>query len=167
MAKMESTIEFSNDVNSSCRICWEAQTNDEDPILQLGCDCKSPLDQAHSKCIYKWFSRPTLGCHPLRYGQIIYNYCEICQTDLSPPILLLLQNELNRNIVRARERRNQVSARLLIQRQLEEVVVDIPQQNEAVIETESMFNCSSLIFLIILLVSIFIIVANTVRPHDH
>ncbi|KAG0611183.1 hypothetical protein M758_7G122000 [Ceratodon purpureus] len=167
-------IEPLNDENSLCRICWEAQTDDEDPILLLGCNCKNPLDQAHSKCIFKWFSRPTLGYDPLNNGQIFYDYCEICHTYLSPPILLFLQNELSNNLVNPRDYQNQVSQSLAIPREHEEVVVDIPQQNQAAIATTPTLNCNTisnsiytLTFFILIAFIVFLIIAYTVRLHRH
>ncbi|KAJ7515180.1 hypothetical protein O6H91_22G003800 [Diphasiastrum complanatum] len=48
-----------------CRIC---QQNTEEPLLELGCQCRGELSKAHRFCIEHWF------------GNKGSNKCEICQS---------------------------------------------------------------------------------------
>ena len=84
--------ESSNDI-WNCRICWEIQTKNEDPILILGCKCKGSLGRAHMNCLVKWFSQPLLANNIQAQNQAYIKTCEICHFILSPKILRLIHKK--------------------------------------------------------------------------
>eukprot|EP00249_Psilotum_nudum_P017231 c26223_g1_i1 orf=538-1635(-) len=76
-----SSSTFSTDsLAECCRIC---QQSSEEPLMELGCQCRGELSKAHHSCIEQWFNNK---------GS---NQCEICQheaTNLPSPVSGPMQN---------------------------------------------------------------------------
>jgi hypothetical protein len=147
---MESMSEPSHDENLMCRICWENQIKDEDPIVILGCNCQKPLDQAHTTCLFKWFTRSMLDYNPTHDNQAFYKTCEICKANLSSSILLFIQSKLNSGLIRDLEH--------------EEVMIEVLQQNEIDVQmtpSSNENNCTwKMIFFILVLLSSFMLLIS-------
>ncbi|CAA0824205.1 RING/U-box superfamily protein, partial [Striga hermonthica] len=71
--KGEPQLERSSTSHEECRVCQE---ENEEALINLGCQCRGGLAKAHQSCIIKWFG--TRGS----------NKCEICQqiaSNVAPP----------------------------------------------------------------------------------
>ncbi|KAK6146536.1 hypothetical protein DH2020_020421 [Rehmannia glutinosa] len=71
--KSEPQLERSSTSHEECRVCQE---ENEEVLINLGCQCRGGLAKAHKSCIIKWFN--TRGS----------NKCEICQqiaANVAPP----------------------------------------------------------------------------------
>lgn len=67
-------------VAEHCRIC---QLTTEEPLIELGCQCRGELSKTHRTCIQQWFNNKGT------------NKCEVCRhvaTNLPAPIAEPLQN---------------------------------------------------------------------------
>lgn len=87
-----------DDGNIRCRICWDIETSDEDPVVALGCDCKvSSNGHAHKRCLLKWFTRPQMWNNRTSTHDY-HRSCEICGTNLSSSILFFIQENRPKNL---------------------------------------------------------------------
>ncbi|KAI3453285.1 hypothetical protein Pfo_009948 [Paulownia fortunei] len=71
--KGEPQLESNSTSHEECRVCQE---ENEEVLINLGCQCRGGLAKAHQSCIIKWFN--TRGS----------NKCEICQqiaSNVAPP----------------------------------------------------------------------------------
>jgi len=78
----------------ACRICMETSTSAENPLMELGCNCRGNLGLAHKNCAIKWFRNKARGhaeglaCDE-RWTVKWWVPCEICAGYLNESIVQL------------------------------------------------------------------------------
>lgn len=71
------------DENSKCRICFEDEETDSDPLISL-CLCQGTIKNTHFKCLKRWLQKSikeikAINCHEYEYNPLI---CDLCKSEI-------------------------------------------------------------------------------------